>query len=106
MVETVEEQLVEFGIEIEKHGGSVPCVPISIHNNQTLNLSELIETIDCQSELLQPLCDPKARTEGVVIEANTAPLSNEKVASLLACIHEYSYTKILSKILESTRYSI
>ena len=67
-VESTKEQLRDAGVQLEDFGGDIQSVPISaLHGT---NVSDLIEAILIQAELLQLTGDPTGLVEGIVIEAN------------------------------------
>ena len=70
-VELTKEQLEAEGIRLEENGGDVPCVPISALKGT--NVTQLVETILTQAEVMELGADRKGKVEGVVIEAQVEP---------------------------------
>ena len=67
-IEMTKKALFEAGVPLEDFGGDVQAVPISALNGQ--GVSDLIEAVLAQSEVLQLSADPVGPVEGTVIESN------------------------------------
>ena len=67
-IEKTKKALFEAGVPLEDFGGDVQAVPISALNGQ--GVSDLIEAVLAQSEVLQLSADPVGPVEGTVIESN------------------------------------
>lgn len=80
-IDTVEEELVDFGIELESYGGDVPVVPISAKSGENVDL--LIELIEEDLKKINLKSDIKNQVELQVIESHSKALNNKKSASLI-----------------------
>ena len=67
-IEKTKKALFEAGVPLEDFGGDVQAVPISALNGE--GVSDLIEAVLAQSEVLQLSADPVGPVEGTVIESN------------------------------------
>ncbi len=65
--ERVVDQLLEYNVIAEKHGGEVLVVPVSA--KQKVGIDELVETLALQSELLELKANPKRPAIGTVFDA-------------------------------------
>lgn len=66
-VDRVKQQMQERGIAPEDLGGETLCVTVSALKRQ--GISELLDSILLQSEIMELKANPKASPEGVIIEA-------------------------------------
>ena len=63
----VKQQLTQHGVMVESFGGDVIDVDVSAKTGE--GLDRLLEMIQLQAEMLEIKADPKARPQGVVLEA-------------------------------------
>lgn len=63
----VKRELSEHGLVSEEWGGDVMMMPVSAHKKE--GIIELLEAVLLQAEVLELKADPKARAEGIVVEA-------------------------------------
>ncbi len=63
----VKQQLTQHGVVVESFGGEVIDVDVSAKTGE--GLDRLLEMIQLQAEMLELKADPKARPQGVVLEA-------------------------------------
>ncbi len=63
----VKQQLAELDLVPEDWGGDTMVVPVSATSGE--GISELVEAIQLQAEMLELTADPAAKAQGVVIEA-------------------------------------
>ncbi|MFP5309039.1 MAG: translation initiation factor IF-2 [Actinomycetes bacterium] len=64
----VKGQLTEFGLVAEEYGGETPMVPVSAKSR--LGLSDLLEILTIQAELLELKANPRKAARGRVVEAH------------------------------------
>ncbi len=63
----VKQQLADHGVVIEEYGGDVICVPVSAKQNT--GIAELLEMLLLVADIEDLKANPRAKAQGVVIEA-------------------------------------
>jgi len=63
----VKQQLADHGVVIEEYGGDVICVPVSAKKNT--GIAELLEMLLLVADIEDLKANPRAKAQGVVIEA-------------------------------------
>lgn len=63
----VMQQLADHNVLVEQYGGKVQCVPVSAHTGE--GVSDLMEKILLESEVMELKANPDRNADGVVIES-------------------------------------